>query len=84
MSVPFYGLNRRYVVRIGLLVVLTLAFAAISPSPDASAAIPMVEATPSPAKAPTRSRRRRPGLPIKRIGPTPGSGSSIRTEATSI
>jgi Tol biopolymer transport system component len=52
MSVPFYGLNRRYVVRIGLLVVLTLAFAAISLSPDASAAIPKVEATPSPATTP--------------------------------
>jgi Tol biopolymer transport system component len=52
MSVPFYGLNRRYVVRIGLLVVLTLAFAAISLSPDASAAIPKVEASPSPATTP--------------------------------
>jgi len=52
MSAVSCRISIRSVIRIGLLVALTLAFAPISPSPGASAAVPRAEATPTPTPHP--------------------------------
>ena len=45
-------LSHRWVTRIGLLLVIALTFAPISPSPAVSAAVPRAKATPPPVPTP--------------------------------